>query len=501
MQNLFNFRSLLLIVFSMGVFIWSCSKDTTSDTDVNLETQSLPGDGNGGRGPGTWTTVYDCDKIIHKDMAKVISKYFESQNVRQAFDQFRKVKDNEVVLLADFVYNKVLNDGALTSSLGSTLSTVGNSNLCDFVNVYLTQYPGIEISFLIDVDADYPDIINIAGIETVSIYTNCTNYPIYKNGQNTTSFYTGDDSPTDKVILRLQASGVYEVYKMSSSSSASQTISSTLITQTNASNKFSDLLRCDHVASYVNNISNVSTSTKTVNGCVVTNPLTNVKIVVVDNIYKEWNKECSGSDGFPTNTNPGGGLDTLIEFRGNDNCDRDVMRNGHETIRDVRCTNKAILRDCRKWCKYLDERCSFQVDVFIPSVPVGPQFQALEKRQYIFSFNEKRLRRGWFNKEEYPMFKWLYLEERHGDEIQYTWTGRHPKRGTTVKRSFGLSLSSTIGFIVKKVKVELTRKADLKAEVIIAFEDCPLGIVVSTYCAALEEQIYMDDLRFKVTEK
>jgi len=79
MQNLFNFKSLILIVFSMGVFIWSCSKDTTSDTDVNLETQSLPGDGNGGRGSNYYgfNTSFDINFNINNpyrnQLAEIIS--------------------------------------------------------------------------------------------------------------------------------------------------------------------------------------------------------------------------------------------------------------------------------------------------------------------------------------------------------------------------------------------------------------------------------------------
>ena len=119
----------------------------------------------------------------------------------------------------------------------------------------------------------------------------------------------------------------------------------------------------------------------------------------------------------------------------------------------------------------------------------------------VFSLNEKRLRNGWNTRREIPFTEWLFLEGLHGNEWQYTWTGRHRNRGTSSSRTLTLSLSPKIGFKIGPVTVDLAATAGLSSTVMRANQDCPLGNDIARYCSSLPEQLNLGDIGFKVTEK
>ncbi len=138
--------------------------------------------------------------------------------------------------------------------------------------------------------------------------------------------------------------------------------------------------------------------------------------------------------------------------------------------------------------------------MFIPTKK-SDGFKAFDEVMQVVSLNEKRLRNGWFNKEEVQMFKWKFLEGIHGDEVQYKFTGRHRNRGTVNTNKFKLSLSSTIGFVIDLVKVNIKPEISYEREVKHANEDCDLGTPISYYCDGLPENLIFGDSKFKIEEK
>lgn len=219
------------------------------------------------------------------------------------------------------------------------------------------------------------------------------------------------------------------------------------------------------------------------------------EIQKLEEIYNFFNENCGIPDGFP---NSGG--DSIVTPRSV--CDRDVLRNRPEVIFDVRGSGKTIFRSCNTWCSYWDSNCTFQVDVFIPTIAAtAGEYTVIGSLMKVFSLNEKRLRNGWNTIKEVPITEWLYLEEKHGDEWQYTWTGRHRKRGQEVETTVSSGFSGKIGFMINKVGVELSPSSNVTQKVKIAFQDCALGNDIARYYNSLPEQKSLGDITFKLTEK
>lgn len=251
-----------LILF---IFLVSCSKEDTNSLNLDNKTELRD------RSERIIKQYNSPDSILHSSVAKTLSVFFKHTEVRTAFDLFTKDKESNVVLLADFLYNKVLNDSILYSKYPVNATNHNNNvipiiSLCDLINDYLQSYPGLEISFQKETEDDFPDIIGEDDFETVSVYTDIDNYPIYKNGIKI-GYYSVSDTPTDKTILKLQTFDVYDVLNVSSVNSSS------------AINKYGDLMNsCELLRLMIYNapiITNVSLSKF---GCVYTNPLGNSKI-------------------------------------------------------------------------------------------------------------------------------------------------------------------------------------------------------------------------------
>ncbi len=180
----------------------------------------------------------------------------------------------------------------------------------------------------------------------------------------------------------------------------------------------------------------ITSSTKSINGCIYTNPLGETKVLTLEDIYTLFNINCGFPDGFPNNSDPS------IEVR--NMCDRDILRNKNETIRDVRGINgKTIFRSCDTWCSYWDKNCVFQVDVFIPTkAATAGEYAVLGSIMKVFSLNEKRLRNGWNTEREIPITEWLYLE------------GKYNATRLSLNFDSSTGLLQTIGWFVRENDLE-----------------------------------------------
>jgi hypothetical protein len=464
------------IVFCSILLISSCNKEESNTSNVKTEIYNRD-----------FSIERNIKKYVSTDyrhalVAKTISVWFKSSTVREAFDAHTRLKGNNVVLLSDFLYNKVLDDVTLANTYPTSIGTAASISLCDLVNEYLKDYPGLEISFIKESNHEYPDIINDGNFETVSVYSDVDTYPIYKDG-NLIGTYLASDEPTSKTILKLQTSDIYDV------------INSYNITISASNPKYADLLNCVSLRNIINNMPFITSSTKSINGCIYTNPLGETKVLTLEDIYTLFNINCGFPDGFPNNSDPS------IEVR--NMCDRDILRNKNETIRDVRGINgKTIFRSCDTWCSYWDKNCVFQVDVFIPTkAATAGEYAVLGSIMKVFSLNEKRLRNGWNTEREIPITEWLYLEGKHGDEWQYTWTGRHRKRGTTSETTIALGFSGKVGFKIGSANVELGASSNITNKITRSNQDCPLGTDIARYCSPLQEQKHLGDIDFKLDEK
>ncbi len=473
-----HFKILLAmsIFFCSILLISSCNKEDSNTSNVKTEIRNI--DFSIGRN----IKKYVSTDYRHALVAKTISVWFKSSAVRTAFDAHTRAKGNNVILLSDFLYNKILDDVNLRNTYPTSIGTAVSISLCDLINEYLKDYPGLEISFVKESNNEYPDIINDGNFETVSVYSDVDTYPVYKDGNLITS-YLASDEPTSKTILKLQTSDIYDV------------INTNNLATSTSNPKYADLINCEVLRNIINNMPFVASSTKSINGCIYTNPLGETKVLTLDDLYTIFNTNCGFPDGFSNISDPS------TEVRST--CDRDALRNEDETIRDVRGINgKTIFRSCDTWCSYWNKNCTFQVDIFIPTkAATAGEYAVLGSIMKVFSLNEKRLRNGWNTEREIPVTEWLYLEGKHGDEWQYTWTGRHRKRGTTSETTISLGLSSKIGFKIDSVTEELGRSASVSNKITRANEDCPLGNDIARYCSPLEEQMHLGDIDFKLDEK
>jgi hypothetical protein len=460
----------------IGMVIYSCNKEDLKNPISNSDLQYR--DFRGERKIG----LYVSNDSRHSIVAKTLSVYFKSKSVRTAFDAFTRAKGENVALLADFLYNKIADDPNLRNCFPESLGQLPSISFCDLVNLYLKDYPGLEISFVKESDNEFPNIIDDDIFETVSVYTDTDIYPSYIGG-NQIGTYSVSDAPIDKTILKLQMSDVYEVTNNNN------------LGQTNSNTKYADLLACPALKEMINNLPFIAKSSKSLNGCILINPLGDMKILKFEDIFTFFNQNCGFPEGFPNVSPPS------LEPRSI--CDRDYLRNADETIRDVRGINgSTIFRSCNTWCSYWDRDCTFQVDVFIPTIAPQPgQYAILGSTMRVFSLNEKGLRNGWNTFREIPITEWLYLEGKHGDEWQYTWTGRHRRRGQTQETTTSIGLSSKIGFKIEGATVELGQSGSISDKIKIAFEDCPLGSDIARYCSTLEEQKHLGDIDFKLDEK
>lgn len=438
----------------------------------------------------TYKTDVRTDRVIseyassdprHPKLAKALSIFFKRDIVRNAFDSYCRTKQNSVVLLSNYLFDAVLSNSILSNMFLNDLSLASDMSLHQVMNEYLFEYPTLEISFVQNTENDYPDIGQLQNFETVSVYSDITNFPIYVDGVEYGTYLVTDE-PTEKTILKIQSSDVFYVWTNNNLNSS------------NSNNKISDLLTCGELRNYLNEIPYQEGPQKLIGGNVYNNPLSTAKFIEIMQIYNKFNEACGVPDGFPTEG------DTELDPR--NSCDRDALINRQEQIRDVRGLNgKTILRSCDTWCSYWDKNCTFQVDIYIPTVKDPNTFGVIGSLMKVFSLNEKRLRNGWFIDREIPITEWLYLEGKHGDEWLYNWTGRHRKRGTTSERTISLGLSSEIGFKILKQEVKLKADGSISNKITHANEDCPLGNDISRYCNPLEEQRSIGDIGFKLIEK
>lgn len=475
MKNL-NILLAVSIVFCSILLISSCNKEETNTPNVKTEIRNRD-----------FSIERNIKKYVSTDsrhalVAKTISVWFKSAAVRTAFDVYTRTNGNNVVLLSDFLYNKVLDDVNLRNTYPTFIGTEVSISLCDLINQYLKDYPGLEISFVKESNNDYPEIINDGNFETVSVYFDVDTYPVYKDG-NLIGSYLASDEPTSKTILKLQTSDIYDVINMNN------------VTTSTSNPKYADLINCEVLRNIINSMPFIASSTKSINGCVYTNPLGETKVLKLYDLYTLFNTNCGFPDDFPNNSDPSTDIRST--------CDRDALRNENETRIDVRGINgKTIFRSCDTWCSYWDKNCIFQVDIFIPTKAVtAGEYAVLGSIMRVFSLNEKRLRNGWNTEREIPVTEWLYLEGKHGDEWQYTWTGRHRKRGTTSETTIALGLSGKVGFKINSVGVELGASSNISNKITRANQDCPLGTDIARYCNALKEQKHLGDIDFKLDEK
>ncbi len=262
--------------------------------------------------------------------------------------------------------------------------------------------------------------------------------------------------------------------------------------------QFQDLFRCQGLRDHLMNYEPVSSESivQEEGNCTLISPLAGARIFEIPDVLDSFNSNCGDSGG-----SVGTGGDGPVEPRST--CDRDEVVNGRELIEDVRSLNgKAVLRQCDRWCSWWDKNCFFQVDVAIPSSTASDAtWSIIGKTTKVFSVNEKRLRKGWRADRIIPITEWLYLEGRHGDEWQYSWTGRHRRRGTTSERTVGLSLANKIKFKLGPIEAEKTIGPSVSFKVSRANEDCVLGDDIARYCRSLRERCYTGDLYFLLNEQ
>jgi hypothetical protein len=349
----------------------------------------------------------------------------------------------------------------------------------------LKDYPGLEISFVKESNNEYPDIINDGNFETVSVYSDVDTYPVYKDGILINS-YLASDEPTSKTILKLQTSDIYDV------------INTNNVATSTSNPKYADLINCEVLRNIINNMPFVASSTKSINGCIYTNPLGETKIFTFESIFTFYNTNCGTFSSPPPPFYPPNGPSVPPC-----DADRDDLVNDRETIIDIKCPNgKDILRSCDKWCSYWNKNCEFQVDIFIPVlVASGQEFTTLGSLKKVFNANEKKLRKKELVTVNIPITEWLFLEGKHGDEWQYTWTGRHRNRGTTSETTIGFAFSSKITFKIDSIGVEVGPSASISHKIERANEDCELGTEIARYCRPLAEFMSLGDIEYHVNEQ
>ena len=465
----------LVLILAVVFLKLSCGKDEVglSKENLNLKSQN---------NQGRIINAYTSTDTRHGVVAMTLSIYFKDAEVRFEFDKYCRQKGSSVLLLADFLYNVVLEKPTLINTYDATANLItGSLPLCSLLNNYLADFPGLELSFMEESESEYPSILSVTDFEVVSVYSDIDLYPIYKNGA-LIGEYKVTDEPTDKIILKLKMLDVFDVLNQND------------VTQQNISFKYADLVQCQSLENYLNGINMELISSKLRKGCVINNPLGLTRVVILDSIFDHFNRNCGIPEGFPLTG------DNTINPRST--CPRDAIRNGEEEIFDVRGLNgKTIFRDCDVWCSYWDRDCVFQVNVFIPTIASATEFTVLGSIVRVFSLNEKRLRKGWNTFRRIPVTEWLYLEGRHGNEWQYTWTGRHRNRGTESETNVSIGFSSKVGFKIDTITVELGRSLNFSHKVKRANKDCDLGVDIARYCRSIPDLRNLGDIGYRITEK
>lgn len=469
----------ILLVVLVFVFVTSCNKDYENITILSK------GDV-GFRGDRLVKDFESFDSSRHADIAKVISKLFESPTIRQSFDSLCREANAEVFLLSEFLYNSVLENSILSGVLMDAVNDAGVITISDLFNEYLWDYPGLEISFLDDSAADFPNIaIDNLDFEVVLVYGDADYFPRYIDGIESGNYHVTDE-PTDKIILKLKENDRYLISHNSSFDTS------------NVRNGFSDLLLCEDLKNYMNNKGVMAYGAKIWGGSTLNSPLSGLKVFEIEELFDFFNATCSiPPDLTPPLSPPSGPTVPPCD------ADRDDMVNGRETIIDIKCPNgKDILRDCDTWCSYWDEKCKFQVDVFIPVLaPSGTEFTTLGSLMKVFSVNEKKLRQKKLVTVNVPITEWLFLEGKHGDEWQYTWTGRHRKRGEASETTIGFAFSAKVTFKVDTLGIELGPSTSMTNKITRANKDCALGVEISRYCRPLPEFMSLGDIEYHVNEQ
>jgi hypothetical protein len=477
----------VFLTFCFFLFLVGCQKESNISGLDNSDIDFRNANPNSPRSINPFVSTDSRHDLV----AKTISLFFKSQDVRTSFDAYtRNTRGIDVVLLADYFYHVVIQSSSLISLYETAAVSTNSLSLCELLNEYFYDYPGIEIYFDTDsdVDTDFPDIINESDFETITVFDDMdTSYPIYKNGIQSGNWDVNDEKE-DITIIFLQTTDVYNVYNTSN------------VTTANSSHKFSDLVVCDDLRIHLNNVPIKANDSTSISGCVIQYPLGGVRVVEIDEIFLFFNENCFTQ------------IDTLslVDFDEEDLdlrmplcevADRDALRNGNEYIFDVRGKNKDVLRDCDKWCARSNKNCRFQVDVLIPIVASATEWAIQGSLMKTFSLNEKRLRKGWDTKEQIAITPWLYLEGRHGDVWQYTWTGRHRKRGTVTETTINFGISGGVKFKLDSLEVTLNFNSSWNRKITRANEDCDLGQDFAYYCEDLPEKQTIGDIKYKLKEE
>lgn len=439
------------------------------------------------------------DDVRHEQFALGLSQLFKKQTIRGSFQDYLSDNKDETILLADFFFNKVSSrDLAFDDIVNSSSDEDVYPRLtCDFLDDYFATYPGIEGAIV-----DYYDTISVDlsqsqfDFEVFLVFDDVDDAPGFIAGEKTKD-YSIEDVPVGNVLKI--SMGDYRFVSMGVNAEGD-----------GFRRQFFDLFDCSSMVSFVNNKDFETSQAQQDEACLSVHPLEGLKVTNLDDLLNHFNYNCGYPEGVaPPGGDDGSGGDGPTDPR-SDDCDRDAIRNYTETLVDVRSVGgKPILRDCDTWCHRRDKRCIFQVDVLIPtsspSAAANEGFQVIGSIKKVFSTGERRLWKNWESDglRDYPLpiTEWLYLEGKHGDEWQYSWTGRHRNRGTEVEKKLGISLSSSVGFEKEGVKIGRENKGESTITVKHANEDCFLGNEIARYCNPLRERKRSGDLYFLLNEQ
>lgn len=438
------------------------------------------------------------DDVRHEQFARGLSQLFKKQVIRSSFQDYQSDKKDETILLADFFFNKVSSEDLAFDELvnSSSVQNISPRLTCDFLDDYFATYPGIEGAFIdyydtIPVDLSLPQF----DFEVFLVFDDKDDAPGFIDGEKTKA-YSIEDVPVGNVLKI--SMGDYRFVSTGVDAEGD-----------GFRRQFFDLFDCSSLVSFVNNKDFEKSEAQQNESCLSAHPLEGLKVVNLDELLNHFNGHCGYPEGMtpPGDFGPGG--DGPTDPR-SDDCDRDALQNYTETLVDVRSVGgKAILRDCDTWCHRRNKRCIFQVDILIPTASPDDEedegFEVIGSIKKVFSTGERRLWKNWESDglRDYPLpiTEWLYLEGRHGDEWQYSWTGRHRNRGTEIEQELGVAFGNTVGFEKGGIKIGRENKGSASIKITRANEDCFLGNDIARYCNDLRERKRTGDLYFLLNEQ
>lgn len=477
-----NFVNQFLTILMIGgiFFIVGCEKENKSNlTNNHIQVRN-----------STLGGLLDFNNIEpkHQDMAKLLSLYLKEPLVWNDFKSKTNFADSSI-LLGDYFYNNIISSNTLRTAMESKVNSLNNffdnGDLLQ-INNYLATFPGIEISIIDDSDNNMIVKGNeIPEFEVVCVYSNSNTYPRFKNGSFVGN-YDESESPTNKIIVKLKINDQFFTYDNGA-------INELVI--------LNDLLNYQSVLNFLAAQPQKNASTKLVGSRIFNNPIGGLKVVQIKDIVDFYNANVVWS---PPTYSPPPPPDSPPT---NDPCSngaRNLVQNDKERIIELRGNGtKTWLRDCGTWCSYFDKNCLIQVDLYIPVISDqnSSEYKVIGTQNKVMTINEKRLRKGWYNNPDLAMTEWLFLEGKHGDEWQYSFMGRHRKRGETEEKTFTVSLSGKITFKLFGQGVDLNPSASSTTKKIKSNKDCELGNDISRYCVStLPEPLTTGNFTFKVNE-